>query len=127
MIRRPPRSTLFPYTTLFRSRARLPGRVAAGVLVWLRVTGRRAVLAGSGAVAFHAALRVGVPRHDRHLRALDGRTLLAGGAGPDPVRGAAALGGVPAGLDRDRLGDRPPGRHSVPMAGPRDVAGRRAR
>src|SRR5712664_4269777 len=27
MIRRPPRSTLFPYTTLFRSR---PGRVAAG-------------------------------------------------------------------------------------------------
>src|SRR5438309_8502576 len=26
MIRRPPRSTLFPYTTLFRSRARDPGR-----------------------------------------------------------------------------------------------------
>src|SRR5256885_17184366 len=26
MIRRPPRSTLFPYTTLFRSRARPPGR-----------------------------------------------------------------------------------------------------
>src|SRR2546429_6962720 len=25
MIRRPPRSTLFPYTTLFRSRLRLPG------------------------------------------------------------------------------------------------------
>src|SRR5215471_8074158 len=28
MIRRPPRSTLFPYTTLFRSRARLPRRTA---------------------------------------------------------------------------------------------------
>src|SRR2546425_8097137 len=28
MIRRPPRSTLFPYTTLFRSRASLPPRVA---------------------------------------------------------------------------------------------------
>src|SRR2546430_9494758 len=28
MIRRPPRSTLFPYTTLFRSRS--PGRVALG-------------------------------------------------------------------------------------------------
>src|SRR2546425_8311752 len=27
MIRRPPRSTLFPYTTLFRSRRREPGRV----------------------------------------------------------------------------------------------------
>src|SRR2546430_9221550 len=27
MIRRPPRSTLFPYTTLFRSRRQTPGRV----------------------------------------------------------------------------------------------------
>src|SRR2546430_3983319 len=27
MIRRPPRSTLFPYTTLFRSRGRRPGPV----------------------------------------------------------------------------------------------------
>src|SRR2546430_10349713 len=31
MIRRPPRSTLFPYTTLFRS-------LAAGALVWAVVT-----------------------------------------------------------------------------------------
>src|SRR3712207_9478827 len=29
MIRRPPRSTLFPYTTLFRSRPLLVGRLAA--------------------------------------------------------------------------------------------------
>src|SRR5258707_11410085 len=28
MIRRPPRSTLFPYTTLFRSRNAIPGDVA---------------------------------------------------------------------------------------------------
>src|SRR2546430_10306633 len=28
MIRRPPRSTLFPYTTLFRSARRLPDRLA---------------------------------------------------------------------------------------------------
>src|SRR3712207_7901354 len=27
MIRRPPRSTLFPYTTLFRSRGPVPGRL----------------------------------------------------------------------------------------------------
>src|SRR5256885_5646649 len=35
MIRRPPRSTLFPYTTLFRSkrRAQHPARSAAGALV----------------------------------------------------------------------------------------------
>src|SRR5688572_32108175 len=30
MIRRPPRSTLFPYTTLFRSRQRLAGAAPAG-------------------------------------------------------------------------------------------------
>src|SRR5256886_11615301 len=31
MIRRPPRSTLFPYTTLFRSRARVAGAARARV------------------------------------------------------------------------------------------------
>src|SRR5256885_11817003 len=42
MIRRPPRSTLFPYTTLFRSRAlRAPGRAARAERV------RRAVHLGS--------------------------------------------------------------------------------
>src|SRR5256885_12438896 len=30
MIRRPPRSTLFPYTTLFRSLGRVPGQVRGG-------------------------------------------------------------------------------------------------
>src|SRR3712207_8639615 len=41
MIRRPPRSTLFPYTTLFRSRyvpayvaAQLGGAVLAAITVW---------------------------------------------------------------------------------------------
>src|SRR2546429_6696160 len=29
MIRRPPRSTLFPYTTLFRSRSTLPASIAS--------------------------------------------------------------------------------------------------
>src|SRR3712207_7308045 len=33
MIRRPPRSTLFPYTTLFRSPGRLPAQAAPGSLV----------------------------------------------------------------------------------------------
>src|SRR2546429_6730331 len=33
MIRRPPRSTLFPYTTLFRSRERLPTDRRVAVLV----------------------------------------------------------------------------------------------
>src|SRR5256885_11911338 len=42
MIRRPPRSTLFPYTTLFRSRPAASeqqlvrvGRISAGVMVFL--------------------------------------------------------------------------------------------
>src|SRR2546426_3853581 len=42
MIRRPPRSTLFPYTTLFRSSWRVPifelglfGLIAAGLFTWL--------------------------------------------------------------------------------------------
>src|SRR2546422_6734417 len=39
MIRRPPRSTLFPYTTLFRSRARRRARARAGRWPeWLRTS-----------------------------------------------------------------------------------------
>src|SRR6266496_5963182 len=34
MIRRPPRSTLFPYTTLFRSRCVASGTAATGVSGW---------------------------------------------------------------------------------------------
>src|SRR6266576_6425785 len=41
MIRRPPRSTLFPYTTLFRSTG-IPATVhSAGRSAWARVTARR--------------------------------------------------------------------------------------
>src|SRR5439155_27346375 len=40
MIRRPPRSTLFPYTTLFRSRANLADHPA--VRAWRRLGGDRA-------------------------------------------------------------------------------------
>src|SRR3989449_7047163 len=36
MIRRPPRSTLFPYTTLFRSRLFLPGYEGNINVKWLR-------------------------------------------------------------------------------------------
>src|SRR3712207_7680997 len=43
MIRRPPRSTLFPYTTLFRSRRRPVRRViSAWIAQQLRVTGQQA-------------------------------------------------------------------------------------
>src|SRR2546430_10495729 len=53
MIRRPPRSTLFPYTTLFRSRARDRGREAEPP-AWPR----RAVAGeGDGSTAHPAAPR----------------------------------------------------------------------
>src|SRR3712207_7929851 len=68
MIRRPPRSTLFPYTTLFRSRVpRRPGdALGAGLREGPQDGGRR------------AAVRLGaVPAH---LEPLAGR---AGGAGRD--------------------------------------------
>src|SRR3712207_9010357 len=46
MIRRPPRSTLFPYTTLFRSR--IAQRPALPALPGPRVTGRARDRAGPG-------------------------------------------------------------------------------
>src|SRR2546425_5860185 len=47
MIRRPPRSTLFPYTTLFRSPARVPRRPPRG----RRVTTQRAPVDCPGGIA----------------------------------------------------------------------------
>src|SRR2546422_4866223 len=44
MIRRPPRSTLFPYTTLFRSRRLVPEVSVAGLVVTADRAGGRAVV-----------------------------------------------------------------------------------
>src|SRR2546423_9714187 len=64
MIRRPPRSTLFPYTTLFRSRLRPPRGLTvdcrvvlspvAGVAVAHRLCGRRDTPGSPGDVAIRA-------------------------------------------------------------------------
>src|SRR3989449_11701847 len=45
MIRRPPRSTLFPYTTLFRSRLLSPGNCSAFVATGSYTRGRQIVIA----------------------------------------------------------------------------------
>src|SRR3712207_8235523 len=58
MIRRPPRSTLFPYTTLFRSPRDRPHVGAGG----LHVLGQ-ALLAGPPPQRPAEALREGAPRH----------------------------------------------------------------
>src|SRR3712207_7793403 len=63
MIRRPPRSTLFPYTTLFRSQIGRPYLVAArglnpaGVL-----TARDPALSNEQAVLAHHPLQLTIPR-----------------------------------------------------------------
>src|SRR5438477_11634506 len=77
MIRRPPRSTLFPYTTLFRSQPRgiLDGRVAverhgglligrpAGGLPASRLVTRARLAARRHAQRHHAGERVAPPPH----------------------------------------------------------------
>src|SRR3712207_8370609 len=69
MIRRPPRSTLFPYTTLFRSEAAGGGTVRRLGRVLLEQRHLR-VEAGGGARAV-APPRAGVDRHRRaHRRRL---------------------------------------------------------
>src|SRR3712207_7947264 len=71
MIRRPPRSTLFPYTTLFRSDAGVEVRVALPA-EWARETGELAVgdgePAGDGVEDLAAAPVEQSPRHPFHAR-----------------------------------------------------------
>src|SRR3712207_8664037 len=72
MIRRPPRSTLFPYTTLFRSRSAVAGHSAGG-----GVAGRRrrdgAEPAGGAAAGVRAA---GQARSEEHTSELQSRQYL---------------------------------------------------
>src|SRR6266511_4570164 len=57
MIRRPPRSTLFPYTTLFRSRGRgLPGRTGRGRRRWRAPRDRKSTRLNSSHVKISYAV-----------------------------------------------------------------------
>src|SRR5256886_6037474 len=119
MIRRPPRSTLFPYTTLFRSRG---GRIQPGGTSVLRCRPRLSRLVGQpggrlrAPLPVHVQLAARVPRDgwlppqpivrgiDDAARKLTWRATLAkspcdgggggwsrrGGARPPPVLGAGA-------------------------------------
>src|SRR3712207_8858109 len=78
MIRRPPRSTLFPYTTLFRSDRRLGPRVALD-----RVDDREVVGAPGAEVEFPGGVDVGgaalvhqVLRSEEHTSELQSRQYL---------------------------------------------------
>src|SRR5579885_3882663 len=86
MIRRPPRSTLFPYTTLFRSRgARVEGEEEV-----VNEVRRPAELARHG-------LRL---RRHRHLREEE-RAVLVAVAGVAPVRASGVQAPVPEREDDD--------------------------
>src|SRR5690349_24015309 len=63
MIRRPPRSTLFPYTTLFRSARRRRERECAGQSIGCRIQLRRAQ---------RRAIRDGIGRQEDDVRRLPG-------------------------------------------------------
>src|SRR2546426_2260273 len=65
MIRRPPRSTLFPYTTLFRSMARmvhageLIGAVLVVMLILSIVLSIMTSMAGSSRTLYQASMEIG--------------------------------------------------------------------
>src|SRR2546430_16146556 len=104
MIRRPPRSTLFPYTTLFRSRAR-PVRPQPRVVGWLPDRGPRP----APSLCRRFRLRPPFPRERRAAR--PGRS----GAAPDRRLRAALVheghpyesGGSRAGASRSRRAPEP--------------------
>src|SRR5256885_14427992 len=77
MIRRPPRSTLFPYTTLFRSGARRD-RLRLGDFLGDRV--HRAPFDSGGGGFRRAALRALLPAHGVRARARRARGLVSLGA-----------------------------------------------
>src|SRR3712207_6958994 len=78
MIRRPPRSTLFPYTTLFRSSAAFTGR--ATVLPSFAISRRRSDAAGRFAGIIHVSLSPGYFerffRSEEHTSELQSRQYL---------------------------------------------------
>src|SRR3712207_7912988 len=112
MIRRPPRSTLFPYTTLFRS------RVGRGAARWHR---RPAGALGGGVLGWlpRRRARVAPPRpgrgdHPRRAgRAENTAVAVPGGGKPPRPRPAATRPPAPAG--RPPAAQRHPGRGRAPL------------
>src|SRR3712207_8013564 len=80
MIRRPPRSTLFPYTTLFRSTEALASRDAiaraTGVLLAQGATGEQEAFATLAAAAHQADRPVQDVRSEEHTSELQSRQYL---------------------------------------------------
>src|SRR3712207_8538130 len=65
MIRRPPRSTLFPYTTLFRSQESYVNIANVPLPGWAAVLGGLAACFALGAVNAAGVTLIGIPSLDR--------------------------------------------------------------
>src|SRR3712207_7098002 len=78
MIRRPPRSTLFPYTTLFRSFAIGSALAAIASVLYVSAYPQVQPLMGSmlGIKAFIAAVLGGIGRSEEHTSELQSRQYL---------------------------------------------------
>src|SRR5256886_15522215 len=103
MIRRPPRSTLFPYTTLFRSHTRVVLRVVGDVT--------RVVVLLESADAVLEPRRAGArPRARQRLR-IPEEGMESGGLGPESdrkARQAIQVGNAPrlGGVGEERVGEQ---------------------
>src|SRR3712207_9078852 len=87
MIRRPPRSTLFPYTTLFRSGLLIDGQVLGGVDVERVAAHVAPVLQAAdefGAAADRGALTTAILEHPRGVAVVSALSAEAGLFGPPP-------------------------------------------
>src|SRR3712207_8410380 len=79
MIRRPPRSTLFPYTTLFRSAARAATATRTAASPKRRVAGHRITTLDSGlrvATEHMGSVRSAALRSEEHTSELQSRQYL---------------------------------------------------
>src|SRR3712207_7021014 len=74
MIRRPPRSTLFPYTTLFRSRG--VGNMPVRVHIKLEAVRRMGVEGGGPSAGVDIRRRDDLPRSEEHTSELQSRQYL---------------------------------------------------
>src|SRR3712207_7141908 len=72
MIRRPPRSTLFPYTTLFRSTVTL----SAGPHAVYSLTSQAALVVSGGSLSVAAASTIYNTRSEEHTSELQSRQYL---------------------------------------------------
>src|SRR2546430_17210780 len=107
MIRRPPRSTLFPYTTLFRS---LP---ADRELIALRLVGHAGDLIARPQISLRLAMALQAPPHGQRLRLFHLRHLVDAAMAGDATDTLLHVDGMVEGDEVRKLVDLVPDRGPV--------------